>query len=426
MSTAEARSIEPVAADHAAPDLSIVILTGDGRGERPSLAAVHQACVQLSVSHQVILAGAEEAHHLGVITSTGRDATVRIARAVVEGSGAALAAGLAAATGRWVLTMDAGDAAHAAAILPVLWSYRHEAEVLIGAHDQRGARRLAPARLLERFCARALALSVRDLSSGVRLYRRDVVASLPPLSRGLEALAEILIRVKAGGWRVREVPVATRRGPSIRLGLACLATLLRLWRLRNSIEAADYDHRAWESPIWLQRYWQRARHRIVLDSVGVRAPVLDVGCGSSHIIADLPHAVGLDIRQNTLRWLARRHSRLVRATGARLPFADASFDAVIHSQVIEHLPDDPAILAECQRVLRPGGVLVLGTPDYARPLWWGLEWVHSRLMPGGHTRDHVTRFTRRSLTDRLARAGFEVLDCRYVGGCEMIFTARRR
>jgi hypothetical protein len=70
-------------------------------------------------------------------------------------------------------------------------------------------------------------------------------------------------------------------------------------------------------------------------------------------------------------------------------------------------------------------VLVLGTPDYARPLWWGLEWVHSRLMPGGHTREHVTRFTRRSLTDRLTCAGFEILACRYVGGCEMIFTARR-
>jgi SAM-dependent methyltransferase len=153
--------------------------------------------------------------------------------------------------------------------------------------------------------------------------------------------------------------------------------------------------------------------------------VLDVGCGSSRIIADLPHAIGLDIRQNTLRWLARRRSRLVRATGARLPFADASLEAVIHSQVIEHLPDDPVILAECHRVLRPNGVLVLGTPDYARPLWWVLEWVHSRLMPGGHTRDHVTRFTRRSLTDRLTRAGFEVLACRYVGGCEMILTARR-
>ena len=60
-----------------------------------------------------------------------------------------------------------------------------------------------------------------------------------------------------------------------------------------------------------------------------------------------------------------------------------------------------------------------------RPLWWMLEWVHSRMMPGGHTRDHVTRFTRRSLAERLTRVGFEVRGCRYVGGCEMIFTARR-
>ena len=83
--------------------------------------------------------------------------------------------------------------------------------------------------------------------------------------------------------------------------------------------------------------------------------VLDVGCGSSRIVLDLPNAVGLDIRQNKLRWLSWRRRRLVRASCERLPFADGSFDGLIHSEVIEHLPDDPAILAECHRVLRPGG-----------------------------------------------------------------------
>jgi hypothetical protein len=415
MSMARALSVEPVAATTAA-ELSIVMLAGDGRGDLPSAMALREACARLGVSHQVILAGAARPIP---------DSDVGIARAAAPGYGAALAAGLAAATGQWVLTLDASEAAGAPAIVQALWRQRQEAEVLVAARHGRGAWWCAPARLLESFCRRALSLSVRDLSSHVRMYRRDVVASLTLASRGVEALAEILIRVEAEGWRIREVAVTGRAGGSVRLGLACLASLLRLWRLRNSVGAADYDHRAWDSPIWLQRYWQRARHRIVLEAVGERAPVLDVGCGSSRIIADLPRAIGLDIRQNTLRWLGRRHSRLVRATGARLPFADASLEAVIHSQVIEHLPDDPAILAECHRVLRPGGVLVLGTPDYARPLWWGLEWVHSRLMPGGHTREHVTRFTRRSLTDRLTCAGFEILACRYVGGCEMIFTARR-
>ena len=60
--------------------------------------------------------------------------------------------------------------------------------------------------------------------------------------------------------------------------------------------------------------------------------VLDVGCGSSRIVLDLPGAVGVDIRQNTLRWLSWRRRGLVRASCDRLPFADGSFAGVIHSR----------------------------------------------------------------------------------------------
>jgi hypothetical protein len=55
-----------------------------------------------------------------------------------------------------------------------------------------------------------------------------------------------------------------------------------------------------------------------------------------------------------------------------------------------------------------------------------LEWGHSRVLPGGYAHEHITRFTRRTLTERLRREGFDVLECRYVGGCEMIFKARKR
>ena len=90
------------------------------------------------------------------------------------------------------------------------------------------------------------------------------------------------------------------------------------------------------------------------------------------------------------------------------------------------MPDDPVILSEAWRVLRPGGILALGTPDYGRWLWWVLEWVHGHLLPGGYAHEHITHFTRRSLAARLAAAGFEILDYRYVGWCEMIFKARKR
>src|SRR5207245_9933856 len=163
------------------------------------------------------------------------------------------------------------------------------------------------------------------LSSGFGMYRREALEGLRPEARDFDFLEESLIRAHAGGWRVIEVPfhyMARGSGRSharlVKFGWALMRTLARMWQLRNSVDAADYDYRAWDSAVWLQRYWQRARHRIVTGWVG-EGPVVDVGCGSRRIIVDLATAVGIDIRHRKLRWLRPRHARLTRASGDRLP-----------------------------------------------------------------------------------------------------------
>jgi SAM-dependent methyltransferase len=108
-----------------------------------------------------------------------------------------------------------------------------------------------------------------------------------------------------------------------------------------------------------------------------------------------------------------------------LPFGDGSFATVINSEVIEHVPDAPEVWSEMWRVLRPGGTLILGTPDYDRRLWWVLEWIYGKVLPDTYAHEHITHYTRAGLTARLRAAGYEVLECRYVGSCEMIFKARK-
>src|SRR5262249_7627841 len=152
----------------------------------------------------------------------------------------------------------------------------------------------------------------------------------------------------------------------------------------------------------------------------------DVGCGRSRIIVDLPRALGIDIRLSKLRWLRARHERLAQASGDRLPLRSGSVGTLITSEVIEHVENSEDHLAEAARVLRPGGTLVAGTPDYGRWLWWAIEWVYGKVLPGAYAHEHITHYTRASLMASLERHGFEVLDVRYVGGCEMIFRARRR
>ena len=126
-----------------------------------------------------------------------------------------------------------------------------------------------------------------------------------------------------------------------------------------------------------------------------------------------------------LRFLRPVHPEVVQASVFALPFADAWFDSVICSEVIEHIPDDPRVIGELTRVLKPGGTLVLGTPDYGRVLWHIIEWVYGGVAPGGYADEHITHFDRPSLEARLFSFGYVVLACQYVGACEMILQARK-
>lgn len=419
----------------ALPEVSVIIPALNERENLEILLpAVREEFAQLGVAAEIVVVDG------GSQDGTPEAARQRGARVVPQqerGYGGALLAGFAATAAPYIVTMDA-DLSHRPVFVHDFWRRRDEAEVLIASRYVEGGRadmgrfRKMLSVILNRTYSRALSLPLRDLSSGFRMYHRAALAGLAVHARDFDALEEILIRVHAEGWRVLEVPfhyMARGSGRSharlFKFGWALLKTLGRMWRLRNSVAAADYDWRAFDSPIWLQRYWQRARHRTILGFIDDHDGTLDIGCGSSRIIVDLPEAVGLDILQNKLRWLRGRHRRLIRASCDRLPFADGSFATVINSEVIEHVPDVPETWSEMWRVLRPGGILILGTPDYDRRLWWVLEWIYGKVLPGAYAHEHITHYTRRGLEARLRAAGYEVLECRYVGACEMIFKARK-
>ena len=418
-----------------APELAVVIPAWNERlNLEVLLPALREVLEDLGVPSEIVVADA------GSSDGTREAAARHGARVVTQterGYGGGLLAGFAATRAPFILTMDA-DLSHRPVFVHELWKRRHEAEVLIASRYVAGGRAdMAPLRrvlshVLNRAYARLLALPLHDLSSGFRMYRREALDGIRPRARDFDVLEELLVRVHAEGWRVAEVPfhyMARGSGRSharlVKFGWSLTRTLVRMWRLRNSVHAADYDWRAFDSRIWLQRYWQRARHRIVGGWVGA-GPVVDVGCGSSRIIVDLPKALGIDIRLSKLRWLRPRHRRLALASGDRLPLRDASIGTLITSEVIEHVEDPEEHLAEAARVLRAGGTLVAGTPDYGRWLWWAIEWVYGTILPDAYAHEHVTHYTRASLSASLARHGFDVLDVRYVGGCEMIFRARRR
>jgi len=161
---------------------------------------------------------------------------------------------------------------------------------------------------------------------------------------------------------------------------------------------------------------------------GVPAParVLDVGCGDG-TAASLAarrnpghRMIGLDWSAGALRRARQLGLTVVRAgiDAPGLPVASACADVVIMSELIEHLVDTDSALDEVFRVLRPGGSLLLSTPNLAA--WYnrglvalGVQPIFSEVSlrgvygrPGRQVAGHLHLFTRRALVALLAARGF--------------------
>lgn len=357
---------------------------------------------------------------------------------VGSGYGRALATGFAHARSDYILTMDA-DLSHSPQFITSVFERRHQADMIIASRYVRGGDyrmpifRVVLSRILNKAFARGLGLNLRDLSSGFRLYRSAVLKSFEIKSGDFAILQEILVKAYCEGFRIIEVPFSykpRRIGRSnaqiIAFGLSYLRTFFELYRLRSSIESADYDHRARKSLMPPQRYWQRRRYKHVTELIEGEGRVLDVGCGSSTIIGALPRgSVAMDVLLRKLRYARIFSAHRVQGSGFHLPIKSGSFECVLCSQVIEHVPKNEGFLEELIRVLKPGGALVLGTPDYANWQWRFIEAVYQKVMPMAYADEHISHYTRKELVDWFESRGFAIEEVRYILQGELILKMRR-
>ncbi|BBX99861.1 class I SAM-dependent methyltransferase [Mycobacterium seoulense] len=121
----------------------------------------------------------------------------------------------------------------------------------------------------------------------------------------------------------------------------------------------------------VENYWFR-RHQVVYQRLAGRCAgreVLEAGCGEGYgadLIAGVARrVVAVDYDEAAVAHVRARYPRVevMRANLAELPLPDASVDIVVNFQVIEHLWDQAQFVAECARVLRRGGSLMVSTPN---------------------------------------------------------------
>ena len=154
-------------------------------------------------------------------------------------------------------------------------------------------------------------------------------------------------------------------------------------------------------------WWYRERRHLLAKAISGLTPgrALDIGAaggGNTRVLRQHGwDAIALEYGADGAEVAHGRGLATLRGDATRLPLADASLDLVVAFDLLEHLVDDDAAVAEVRRVLKPTGTYLVAVP--ADPKLWS---DHDEAVA------HVRRYTRPGLLDLLDRGGFEVTDVR--------------
>ncbi len=191
-------------------------------------------------------------------------------------------------------------------------------------------------------------------------------------------------------------------------------------RLRDYKSHYAVDAEAIVDPQALNPHWhasERRRLQLLVRLAGLEAGqrLLDIGCGSGWLADQFRRAgaavTAMDIGLKGVHGARARFPHGVAYHVGdlyHLPFANGHFDALVLSEVVEHLEDVPAALGEAARVLRPGGRMLMSVP-YRENIVEHLCIHCNQLTPANA---HLHSFDREAVTALCQGAGFDVVDVR--------------
>jgi len=199
----------------------------------------------------------------------------------------------------------------------------------------------------------------------------------------------------------------------------------------------QFDLREIDAPDQRSGFHLKYRNRLgqILNAVGRYLPagtkILEIGCSQANaslLLAEAGYtAIGLDLQAEALQYARRKyeHGLFYPVVGSAdaLPVRPNSFDAAILGELLEHCADPQTIVRQAQTVVKPGGILVITTPNgnyrgSHQPLYSpelaSVEQLDSQQFgPAGE--DHLFAFSREALVELLTACGLRILRCGYTG-----------
>jgi ubiquinone/menaquinone biosynthesis C-methylase UbiE len=206
---------------------------------------------------------------------------------------------------------------------------------------------------------------------------------------------------------------------------------------KTELKNEDERYLYWQDTDAHGSFADSKRTSIIIQSVkkySFGKKILDIGCAQGNIATLLAEngfgAVALDLNQSFLNYAKKKREfgdiSYVCASALNMPFENEKFDAVIIGELVEHVAYPEKLLKEAKRVLKPGGLMIITTPN--NHIFLGMlsgikpelfedikdrnKLLKRQFGPAG--KDHLFVFDKKSLNALLERQGFEIILGGYV------------
>jgi glycosyltransferase involved in cell wall biosynthesis len=276
--------------------------------------------------------------------------------------------------------------------------------------------------ILTRFENAALGMNLTEFHSGYRAYAVKTLAQIPfeANSNDFHFDTQIIIQLKAGGFRIKEVPIPTYYGDEISYvnGFKYAKDVVKsVVEFRR--HEAGLEHRPEYAHSTLAKYTEKhspfSSHHRIIEAVRGGTRVLDVGCAGGYIARALKErgctVVGVDVREDAAARAACDRFLVADLDGGSWSPGETGFDYILFGDVLEHLRDT-SILSRAKQWLAPHGRIIASTGNVA--LWFmrlSLLLGRFRYAPRGILDEtHVRLYTRDSFRALVEAAGFRILD----------------
>lgn len=130
----------------------------------------------------------------------------------------------------------------------------------------------------------------------------------------------------------------------------------------------------WDTETSTWKHRNQARAMFMQKVLEYKGEFLEIGPGYGRVMVEVQKQAsitGLEMDLELIEKLSSRNLKVVQGIAEKMPFADASFDVVISEEVLEHIKNQKQVIKEIYRVLKPGGIVILTTPN---------KWIYRTLM----------------------------------------------